>query len=98
MVNIPLNLKLKKKSEREIAYAQDIIVGELYKFFPNAIIHGGTGIWRCYNGNRFSEDVDVYINRDLKKIEEFFKSLEAKGFKIIKKRVKENSIYSELDL
>ncbi len=97
MVNIPLSLKLKKKSEREIAYAQDIIVGELYKFFPNAIIHGGTGIWRCYNGNRFSEDVDVYINRDLNKIEEFFKSLEAKGFKIIKKRIKENSIYSELD-
>lgn len=97
MVNIPLNLRLKKKSEKEIAYAQDIIVGELYKFFPNAIIHGGTGIWRCYNGNRFSEDVDVYINRDLNKIEEFFKSLEAKGFKILKKRIKENSIYSELE-
>lgn len=97
MTNIPLNLKLKKKSEKEVAYAQDVIVGELYKFFPKAIIHGGTGIWRCYHGNRFSEDVDVYINRDLDKIEEFFKSLEAKGFKIIKKRIKENSIYSELE-
>lgn len=95
--NIPLNLKLRNKKDREVAFAQDIIVVELYKFFPEAIIHGGTGIWRCYSGNRFSEDVDVYIKRDEKKIEEFFKSLENKGFKIIKKRLKENSLYSGLD-
>ena len=98
IAQIPLNLKLKKKSERDIAYAQDIIVGELYKFFPNAIIHGGTAIWRCYSGNRFSEDIDAYISRDSRKIDDFFNSLSGKGFKIIKKRIKENSLYSELDL
>lgn len=95
---IPLNLRLKTKAEKKIAYAQDIIVGELYKFFSDAVIHGGTAIWRCYNGNRFSEDVDAYIEKDVEKIEKFFKSLESKGFKIIKKRIKENSIYSELEL
>lgn len=95
--NIPLNLKLRNKKDREVAFAQDIIVEELYKFFPEAIIHGGTGIWRCYHGNRFSEDVDVYIKRDENQIAEFFKSLEGKGFKIIKKRLKENSLYSGLD-
>ncbi len=95
--NIPLNLKLRNKKDRELAFAQDIIVAELYKFFPEAIIHGGTGIWRCYHGNRFSEDVDVYIKRDEKKIEEFFKSLESKGFIILKKRLKENSLYSGLE-
>ncbi len=94
--HIPLNLRLRKKTEKEIAYAQDIIVGELYKFFFRAVIHGGTAIWRCYQGNRFSEDVDVYINKDLSKIESFFKSLGEKGFEIIIKRIKENSIYSEL--
>lgn len=93
---IPINLRLRKKIEKDIAYAQDIIIGELYIFFPNAVIHGGTAIWRCYQGNRFSEDVDVYIPKDLNKIEEFFKSLEKKGFRIIKKRVKEASLYSEL--
>jgi len=98
IAQIPLNLKLKKKSEREIAYAQDVLVGELYKFFPNAIIHGGTAIWRCYNGNRFSEDVDVYMNKDIEKIEEFFKSLERRGMKILKKKISENSIYSELEI
>ena len=95
--NIPLNLKLRNKKDREVAFAQDIIVAELYKFFPEAIIHGGTGIWRCYNGNRFSEDVDVYIKRDENQIAEFFKSLKNNGFKIIKKRLKENSLYSGLE-
>jgi len=82
--------------EKEIAYAQDILVEELYKFFPNAIIHGGTAIWRCYNGNRFSEDVDAYIAKNEKKINDFFDSLEKSGFKIIKKRIKENAVYSEI--
>ncbi len=93
---IPLNLKLRKKAERDIAYAQDILVGELYKVFDNAVIHGGTAIWRCYKGNRFSEDIDVYIKKDEEKIELLFANLEKLGFKIIKKRIKENSLYSEL--
>ena len=93
---LPLNLKLKKKTQRDLAYAQDVLVEELYNFFPQAIIHGGTAIWRCYNGNRFSEDLDAYIPKDKKIIEEFFTHLEKKGFRIIKKKIKENSVYSEL--
>ncbi|MEM0202298.1 MAG: nucleotidyl transferase AbiEii/AbiGii toxin family protein [Candidatus Micrarchaeaceae archaeon] len=27
---------------------------------PGLVMHGGTAIWRCYNGNRFSEDIDLY--------------------------------------
>lgn len=95
-MKIPLSLKLKKKIHKDIAYAQDILVEELYNFFPEAIIHGGTAIWRCYNGNRFSEDVDVYIQKDSKKISGFFESLEKKGFKAVKKRIKEKSVYSEI--
>ncbi len=93
---IPLNLKLRKAAHKRTAYVQDVLVEELYSFFPKAIIHGGTAIWRCYNGNRFSEDVDVYLPRDVEKIEEFFELLENRGFKIIKKRIKENSVYSEV--
>ncbi len=93
---LPLNLKLKKKTQRDLAYAQDVLVEELYNFFPQAIIHGGTAIWRCYNGNRFSEDLDAYIPKDKKIIEDFFTHLEKKGFRIIKKKIKENSVYSEL--
>ncbi len=97
MVNIPLNLKLKKKIQKEIAYAQDFIVEELYNFFPEAVVHGGTAIWRCYNGNRFSEDINVYLKKDEKVLNNFFRGLEKKGFIILKKRIKENSVYSELE-
>ena len=93
---IPINLKLKRKAHKDIAYVQDLIVEELYNYFSQAVIHGGTAIWRCYNGNRFSEDIDVYIEKDKDKIENFFKSLEKRGFQIIKKRVKANSLYSSL--
>ncbi len=95
-MKLPLNLKLKKKVHQDIAYSQDLIVEELYNFFPKAVFHGGTAIWRCYNGNRFSEDIDVYLP-DKNDIGEFFSSLEKKGFRIIKKRVKENSLYSLLE-
>lgn len=95
---IPLSLKIRNKKQREIAYAQDILIEELYATIPDAILHGGTAIWRCYNGNRFSEDVDVYLLKDEESIERFFQALEKKGFSISKKRIKENSIYSDLSL
>jgi len=97
-MELPIALKLKRKAHKKIAYAQDLIVEALYKIFQKAVLHGGTSIWRCYDGNRFSEDIDVYIERDVKKIETFFKNIEEKGFKIIKKRIKQNSIYSVLIL
>jgi len=93
---MPLNLKLKRKAHKDIAYAQDLLIEELYKFFPEAVVHGGTAIWRCYQGNRFSEDIDIYIKKNKKNLSRFFKSLEKKGLKIIKKRIKENSLYSTL--
>lgn len=95
-MQITLQLKLKKKSHREIARLQDITVDILYRIFPKAVLHGGTAIWRCYKGNRFSEDVDVYIEKDVDKIEIFFKELEKIGFKISKKRIKENSLFSKM--
>ena len=93
---LPIQLKLKRREHKEIAYAQDLMVEVLYNFFPNAVIHGGTAIWRCYQGNRFSEDIDIYIKKDEKKINELFDALGKKGFGIEKKRIKENSLYSTL--
>ena len=91
---IPLILKLKKNAHKEIAVAQDLIIQEIVNVFDNAVLHGGTGIWRCYNGNRFSEDIDIYLRKDIDKIDLFFKNLERKGFTIEKKRIKDNSLYS----
>ena len=93
---IPLILKLKKESHKQVAKAQDIIVETLYEIFDDAVIHGGTAIWKCYKGNRFSEDIDVYISKNIEKINQFFDQLEKKGFLIEKKKISENSIYSSL--
>ncbi len=95
---IPIIFRLKKTSHREIAKAQDVIVETLYEVFNDAVFHGGTCIWRCYNGNRFSEDVDFYIQKDIEKINLFYNSLQNKGFLIEKKKIGENSIYSTLKL
>lgn len=94
---IPIILKIKKKSHRDIAAAQDLLVQEMYAVFNYAVLHGGTAIWRCYKGNRFSEDIDVYLKRDIKKIELFFDNLQRKGFIIKKKKIGENSLFSELE-
>lgn len=93
---IPLILKLKKVRHKEIAKAQDLIVEELYNVFDNAVMHGGTAIWRCYKGNRFSEDIDVYLRKDNDKLNALFLNLEKRGFLIEKKKISENSLYSNL--
>lgn len=93
---IPLILRLKKEIHKEIARAQDIIIQEMADVFDYAVLHGGTAIWRCYRGNRFSEDIDVYLKKDIEHINLFFKNLEQKGFIIIKKRIKENILFSSL--
>lgn len=94
---IPLILKLKRTNHKRIAEAQDVIIRELYKVFDKAVLQGGTSLWRCYQGNRFSEDIDVYISKDIKKINLLFENFQKAGFKIEKKKISENSIYSNLN-
>lgn len=93
---MPLILRLKKALHKEIAKAQDLIIEELYRVFTNAVLHGGTAIWRCYQGNRFSEDIDAYIPDDKEKINALFKNLEKKGFIVEKKKITKNSLYSNM--
>lgn len=95
-MKLPLSKRLKKQIHREIALAQDLLIKELYAVFPQAIIHGGTAIWRCYQGLRFSEDLDVFIPRDIEKINLLFDNFTKAGFTMKKKKIGENSIYSAL--
>ena len=98
MVKIPLILKFKKQSHKDIAKAHDIILEELYKVFDKAVLHGGTAIWRCYEGNRFSEDIDVYVPKDKKKLDVLFENFKKRGFIVNKRKIGENSLYSSLEL
>ena len=97
MKKIPLQVRLKREVHRKIAYAQDLIVREVYQVFDKAVLHGGTGIWRCYSGKRFSEDLDFYLPNDKEKISKLFENLKRIGFRVNKKKISENSIYSELE-
>jgi len=94
---IPIILKLRKQAHKDIARAQDLIVMELYKVFEKAVLHGGTAIWKCYKGNRFSEDVDAYIVKDIPRLEAFFDNLKKSGFIIHKKKIGQNSLYSNME-
>ncbi|MEM3402261.1 MAG: nucleotidyl transferase AbiEii/AbiGii toxin family protein [Candidatus Hadarchaeales archaeon] len=93
-----LGAKIKRRHHREVALAQDIVVEIFSSLFPRGVLYGGTAIWRCYSGNRFSEDIDVYMEKNLGKIDEMFQMLEKRGFTVVKKRIKENSLYSTLKL
>ncbi|MBI2499534.1 nucleotidyl transferase AbiEii/AbiGii toxin family protein [Candidatus Woesearchaeota archaeon] len=99
MAEIPIILKLRKRAQKDVASAQDKIVEEIFKIFgKTAVLHGGTGIWRCYSGNRFSEDVDVYIPKNLNKLNLVFENLKKLGFIIEKKKIEENILHSSLKL
>jgi len=87
---------MRRERHKKIARLQDMILETLYQVFPRSVLHGGTAIWRCYSGNRFSEDVDVYMGKNIEKIERFFEELRKVGFKILKKRTTKNSLYSVL--
>ena len=46
------------------AIIEDEVVDLILKHYGNFVMHGGTAVWRCYGGNRFSRDVDFYSNLD----------------------------------
>lgn len=98
MERMPLQVRLKRESHRRIAYAQDLIVREVYNVFGRAVLYGGTAIWRCYQGKRFSEDLDFYFPKDKKQIDVLFDNLKRIGFAIKKKKVSDSSVYSEMEM
>ena len=65
-----------------LAELQDEVIDIIYnRVEPDAILYGGTAIWRCFGGNRFSEDIDIYLsNRGLNK---FIRSLPKYGIRLL---------------
>ena len=57
----PIEIKLKSHIQVAIARAQDLAVESLLALDSKVILHGGIAIWRCYNGKRFSYDIDIYV-------------------------------------
>ena len=97
-MNIPLSKRLKKKVHTETAMLQDEIVEIFYSLCGGCepVLHEGTAIWRCYNGNRFSEDLDFYANvhRDFDK--EFADELKSRGLALIKYKKSSKVVFSKI--
>ena len=61
-------------SQLEKARLEDVLMELLYGKY-DLTFHGGTCIWRCYNGNRFSRDLDFYMSAPGKEGMERFREL-----------------------
>ncbi len=88
-------MEIRDKLQLEKAKLEDTLMDILYSRYQELVFHGGTAIWRCYGGNRFSRDLDFYL--DAKAVEEKMryhkdieKFLKDSGF-ILKEKGYENS-------
>jgi predicted nucleotidyltransferase component of viral defense system len=97
-MKISIYNKLKKQLHRDMGYLQDEVTSMMTEILPDAILHGGTSIWRCYNGNRFSEDLDYYLPEIKEKNLETIirKEIEKRGLAINKYKETNNVIFSKI--
>jgi len=81
---MPIESELKTEDQKNLARLGDIIVVALYEVDLDIILHGGTALWRCYGGNRFSSDIDIYVTKSqLTKLNHYLTwSLNKRGVKI----------------
>src|SRR5712691_1990701 len=100
MLRVPLAERLKGRLQKAVALAQDLVVMAVYETYSDAVLHGGTAIWRCYHGNRFSEDVDLYLPSayGAEKLFELSGRLERRGFMTAKLKTTKNSVFAKFTL
>lgn len=94
-MRIPLK-NLLRGPQAGLAQLQDEALDVFYAVSPGAVLHGGTAIWRCYAGKRFSEDLDFYSPAVPMSRESFSSEAARRGLAITKFRKTENSIYAKL--
>lgn len=58
----PIEKKLKSEAQIAIARLQDRTLEAALAVEQGIILHGGTAIWRCFNGRRFSFDLNIYAS------------------------------------
>jgi len=81
-MKLPIAKQLKKQSQVQIAFLQDEIIDVLYSLTDDLVFHGGTAIWRCYEGKRFSEDLDFYSHSFPEILTEFQESVMSHGLSV----------------
>ena len=95
-MKLPIAKQLKKQSQVQIAFLQDEIVDILYSLADDLIFRGGTAIWRCYHGKRFSEDLDFYSLSFTNIMKEFHESVISHGLSVPRIEDTGNVIFSTI--
>jgi len=95
-MDIPLQNRLKKRAHVEIALLQDELVDILYGVAPQAVLHGGTCIWRCYGGSRFSEDLDFYLGAGKFDADGLKAAIIGRGLAIDKFKQTQNLVFAKI--
>ncbi len=94
-MNIPLANRLKKRLHLETARLQDEVIDLVYSF-SEPVLHGGTAVWRCYGGNRFSEGLDFYLPGIGSFAEEFERKISEHGLKLLKLKSTTNLVFAKV--
>jgi predicted nucleotidyltransferase component of viral defense system len=68
-------MEIKSPEQLEKAKLEDTLVELLFGKYNELVFHGGTAIWRCYAGNRFSRDIDFYLKASGKEREVHYKEM-----------------------
>ncbi len=95
-MRLPIAKQLRKKTQSEVAYLQDEVVDIMYSVSDDLILHGGTAIWRCYAGKRFSEDLDFYSQSFTELISVFQREIDSHGLTLSKLKDTGNVIFSNV--
>ncbi len=65
----------------DVARLQDRMIEIIYDYVQtDAVLYGGTAVWRCFNGGRFSEGIDTYVGPGFEK--RFRHAMEDNGLRI----------------
>lgn len=90
--------RVKKRVHRQIGLLQDELLEMLYQLHLDFVLHGGTALWRCYRGSRFSEDIDLYsatpVSAGFK--EAFMKTVKSRGFTVSKYKDTGNVVFAKI--
>jgi len=97
-MKLPLSKILRKREHIATAALQDEILKLMYSIAPEIVLHGGTAVWRCYGGSRFSEDLDFILQpeeaENLKEV--FTEALKSRSLVLNKYKKTENTIFAKV--
>ena len=90
----PIESQLHNESQLRVARLQDDVISIIFKS-AGSVVHGGTAIWRCYSGKRFSEDIDLYV-RKKQRLKQLVNRIAQSGLRIQFNRERRGTIYYDI--